>query len=69
VLSSFFLLAATAAAQGVITTVAGNDAIFVDDGKPAVSAAIVGPTGLAIDSAGNLFVASPPLNMVFKVDT
>jgi uncharacterized protein (TIGR03437 family) len=63
------LLATSAAAQGVITTIAGTDAIFADDGKPATSAALVGPTGLALDSAGNLFIASPPLNMVFEVDT
>src|SRR5260370_42437527 len=63
------ILAVTASAQGVITTIAGSDVIFADDGKPATSAAIVGPTGLSLDPAGNLYIASPMLNMVFKVDT
>jgi uncharacterized protein (TIGR03437 family) len=63
------LLSATAAAQGIITTFAGNDAIFADDGKPALNAAIVGPSGLALDSSGNLYVACAKLNMVLKIDT
>ena len=65
----FLLLFSSGAfAQGIITTLAGNDAIFADDGKPAINAALVGPAGRAIDTAGNIFVASPPLNMVLKVD-
>jgi uncharacterized protein (TIGR03437 family) len=68
-----FLLAvltvSPALAQGVITTVAGNDAIFQDDGKPALSAALAGPNGLAVDQNSNLYIASPVQNMVFKVDT
>jgi hypothetical protein len=63
------LLQSTCLAQGIITTVVGNDAIFQDDGKPALSAALIGPTGMALDSTGNLFVASPSLNMVLKVNT
>ena len=63
------ILAGSCLGQGIVTTFAGNDAIFTDDGKPAVNAALVAPAGLAIDTAGNLFVAAPRLNMVLKVDT
>jgi sugar lactone lactonase YvrE len=56
-------------AQGVITTVAGNDAIFADDGKLATSAALVIPNGLAVDAGGNVYIASSVLSMVLKVDT
>jgi uncharacterized protein (TIGR03437 family) len=55
--------------QGVITTVAGNDAIFADDGKPATSAALAAPNGVAVDAGGNVYIASTVQNMVYKVDT
>jgi hypothetical protein len=35
--------------------------------RPDISAFVVGPTGLAVDSAGNLFVASTADNEIFKV--
>src|SRR5215469_241911 len=63
------ILAGSCLGQGIVTTFAGTDAIFTDDGKPAVNAALVAPAELAIDTAGNLFVATPRLNMVLKVDT
>jgi uncharacterized protein (TIGR03437 family) len=62
------LWVSSAFAQGVITTVAGNDAIFQDDGRPALSAAIAAPNGLAVDTKGNVYIASPLQNMVFKID-
>ncbi len=47
-----------AAATGIITTVAGKGTQgFSGDNGPAISAAIDSPTGLAIDVAGNLFLA------------
>ncbi|HXB72405.1 MAG TPA: hypothetical protein VNY05_29475 [Candidatus Acidoferrales bacterium] len=43
-------------ANGVITTVAGGGTSFGDNG-PATSAQLSGPTGVALDSAGNLYIA------------
>jgi DNA-binding beta-propeller fold protein YncE len=64
-----FLVAASAFAQGIITTVAGTDYIFPDSGKPAIQARIAGPNAMTFDKQGNLFFAVPDLNMVMKLDT
>jgi hypothetical protein len=48
------------AASGIITTVAGGGfSVFPDigDGGPATSASLAFPTGVAVDAAGNLFIA------------
>src|ERR1035441_8704147 len=43
---------------GVITTVAGNGTKgFSGDGGPAILASLNGPTGVAVDTSGNLFIA------------
>jgi hypothetical protein len=57
------------AGTGVITTVAGNGtAGFSGDGAAATSAMLKGPTGVVVDSAGNLYIADQANNRVRKVD-
>ncbi len=44
--------------NGIITTVAGNGTLgFSGDNGPATDAALFQPNGVAVDSAGNLFIA------------
>ncbi len=46
------------AATGIITTVAGNGGVgYSGDGGPATSATFNEPLGVAVDAAGNLFIA------------
>lgn len=55
-------------AGGVITTVAGNgSADLRGDGGPAASASLQGPYGVAIDSAGNLYIADTGNSCIRKV--
>ncbi len=56
-------------ATGVITTVAGNGtAASSGDGGPATAAQLSFPVGVALDPAGNLFVAELHGNRVRRVD-
>jgi len=59
------------ASTGIIATVAGTDAQpgFSGDGGPAKGAKLHGPSGLAIDKAGNLYISDTINNRVRKVDT
>ena len=58
------------ATTGVITTVAGTGvAGFTGTGGPATSAAFNGPLGLALDSAGNLFIGDLNNHRVRRVST
>jgi trimeric autotransporter adhesin len=50
--------------SGIITTVAGGGTAFPVDGGPAITASLSGPTGLAADSAGNVYVADTYRNVV-----
>jgi len=55
-------------ANGVITTVAGNGEFgFSGDNGPATSAQFNGPTGVAVDSGGNLYIADQPNQRIRKV--
>ncbi|MBI4463267.1 MAG: DUF11 domain-containing protein, partial [Acidobacteria bacterium] len=53
---------------GIITTVAGNGtAGFFGDGGPATSALLDEPAGVAVDAAGNLFIADSGNHRIRKV--
>ncbi|MGW3208645.1 NHL domain-containing protein [Streptomyces sp. NPDC001135] len=54
--------------NGTITTVAGNgQAGFVSDGGPAVATKLGSPYGVAVDGAGNLYIAEYSNHRVRKV--
>ena len=56
--------------SGIITTVAGNGQYgFSGDGGPAIQASLAGPTGVAVDSAGNIYIADYFNHRIRKVDT
>ena len=58
-----------AASTGIITTLAGNgEAGYSGDGGPATSAALKSPTGLALDTGGNLLIADTGNNRIRKVN-
>jgi sugar lactone lactonase YvrE len=70
-LFAFLLFAPKVASQtGFITTVAGNGSAFgsLGDGGPATSASLHNPSGLAFDSAGNLFISDTQHHRVRRVD-
>jgi sugar lactone lactonase YvrE len=53
--------------DGNITTIAGNGSFgYTGDGGPATSAALSGPTGVAVDGAGNIYVADNGNNAVIS---
>jgi hypothetical protein len=57
-----------AAATGIITTVAGNGtAGYSGDGGAATSAEINNPGGVAVDSAGNLYIADTVNSLIREV--
>lgn len=54
--------------NGIITTVAGSgERGFDGDGGPAINAKLTYPLGIALDSAGNLYIADASNNRVRKV--
>lgn len=54
--------------NGIITTIAGNGKFsFSGDGGPATSASLAGPYGVALDSAGNLYLADNGNNRIREV--
>ena len=55
-------------ANGTISTIAGNGALsFSGDGGPATSAALNVPLGIALDAAGNLYIADGGNSRIRKV--
>jgi sugar lactone lactonase YvrE len=54
--------------SGIITTVAGGGSGAVTDGAAATDVALNSPRELAVDRAGNLFIADAGLNQIFKVN-
>ena len=58
------------AATGIISTVAGGGTLVPAqaDGGPALLAALSGPTGVAVDAIGNLYIADSGNRLVRKVD-
>src|SRR5579863_5485285 len=64
-LLSLVIFAALSQAQNTIVTFAGGG----PNNLPALSSSIGQPSGIAEDSAGNLFFADAMSNRIFKVDT
>jgi sugar lactone lactonase YvrE len=55
--------------SGEVSTVAGNGSDgFAGDGGPATSAKLNTPTGVAVDGAGNLYIADQGNNVIRRVD-
>jgi sugar lactone lactonase YvrE len=69
---SFHNLVRTVNASGTITVVAGGGTSAgtdgLGDGGAATSAKLSNPTGLALDSAGNLYIADTGYNLIRRVD-
>ncbi|MGP8218916.1 MAG: BACON domain-containing protein [Limisphaerales bacterium] len=54
--------------NGIITTVAGGGHYGLGDGGAATSASLIGPSGVAVDASGNLFIADTWNNRIREVD-
>jgi DNA-binding beta-propeller fold protein YncE len=62
-LLAFILFAQAGSAQRIDTIAGGGP-----DNLPALSANLDSPQGVAVDRAGNVFIADSNLNRIFKVD-
>ena len=54
---------------GVISTVAGGSGLLLGDGGAATAARLISPEGVALDGAGNLYIADQGYDRIRKVDT
>lgn len=55
---------------GIISTIAGTGSCFISgDGGPAIAARLQYPVGVALDGAGNLYIADNGNNLVRKINT
>ena len=68
-LSIFILTSMGAAAQGVITTVAGTGLSFPNQALPAMAAPLGQIRGIALDAQGNLYLADSSNSLIWKVDS
>ena len=67
-IADFYNQAIRLVSHGVITTVAGNGTYGIGgDNLPATSVPLAGPSGIALDSAGNLYIAEAYNNKIRKV--
>ena len=58
------------ASTGIITTIAGSNTIgFAGDGGPATKATFWFPTGIAVDSSGNVYIADTYNHVIRKIST
>lgn len=63
------LAAAPTGPSAVISTIAGIGYVgYAGDGGPAINASLFGPSAVAVDSAGNVYIAEPELEDVRRVD-
>ena len=62
-----FAVRKVAIATGAVTTIAGTGAQGAGDG-PAASATFTGPAGVALDGAGNLYLADQDGSLIRKLD-
>lgn len=59
-----------AAGTGIVATIAGNEiAGYSGDGGPATNAQLNSPSALALDSAGNLYIADAGNNVIRRINT
>jgi hypothetical protein len=63
---AFFLVGSFAYAQSIVITTAAGDGIlgYFGDGGPATAAGLNGPTSVAVDAGGNMYIADPYNNRV-----
>jgi uncharacterized protein (TIGR03437 family) len=67
ILAALLLLTGASCFAQVITTYAGSDALFTAIGQQATAVRFGQPAGVAVDQAGNVYIAATGQSMVLKV--